>query len=367
MAHIDAKADLVELLCALVDTPSVSGDEESLADQVERELAACAWLTVTRHGNTVVARTDLHRERRVIVAGHLDTVPVADNADAVRIPAGGRLPTGEHVDEEVVFGLGSCDMKGGVAVALSAAIRVAQPVHDVTYIFYECEEVDSARNGLTRLAASHPHLLTGEVAVLLEPSNAAIEAGCQGTLIATVRATGLRSHSARSWRGANAIHALLPALQTLADYQPKRVVVDGLEYREGLNAVRATSGVANNVIPDAAELTVNYRYAPTTSAAEAEQHVRGLFPGFAVDVLDNAPGALPGLDRLTDLVALCGGAVAPKFGWTDVSRFSAMGVPAVNMGPGDPSLAHARNEHVPVSQLRTCHDIVVSWLEGRSA
>ena len=364
MTAIDATADIVDLLCALVDYPSVSGDEAGLADAIEEQLRACSWLTVTRFHNSLVARTDLGREKRVIVAGHIDTVPVADNDTARRVAAGGALPTGETVAEDVIFGLGSCDMKGGVAVALHAAVTVREPAHDVTYIFYECEEVDSSRNGLTLLATSHPELLGGDVAVLLEPSNAAIEAGCQGTLVARVSARGVRAHSARSWKGVNAIHALLPALTTLAGYEPKRVDVDGLEYREGLNAVRVGAGVANNVIPDAAELTVNYRYAPTTSASEAEAHVRSLFPDYDVEIVDNTAGAMPGLERLTDLVALCGGRVAPKFGWTDVARFSAMGVPAVNMGPGDPSLAHARNEHVPVSQLVTCRDTVVAWLEG---
>jgi succinyl-diaminopimelate desuccinylase len=300
------------------------------------------------------------------VAGHIDTVPVAANDTAVLVPAGGVLPTGESVADDVLFGLGSCDMKGGVAVALHAAVTVTQPVNDVTFIFYECEEVDSSRNGLTLLAAAHPELLAADVAVLLEPSNAAIEAGCQGTLVARVSARGVRAHSARSWRGHNAVHALLPALQTLADYEPRRVMVDNLEYREGLNAVRVGGGVANNVIPDVAELTVNYRYAPTTTAADAADHVRGLFSGYDVDILDNTAGAMPGLERLADLVELCGGQVAPKFGWTDVARFSAMGVPAVNMGPGDPSLAHSASEHVPVAQVTACRDTVVSWLQGRS-
>jgi succinyl-diaminopimelate desuccinylase len=367
VGHIDAKADIVDLLCSLVNTPSVSGNEAALADEVQRELESCSWLQVTRVSNTVVARTQLGRERRVVVAGHLDTVPVANNDSALRVAAGGTLPTGERVDDDVVFGLGSCDMKGGVAVGLSTAVSVTAPVHDVTYIFYECEEVDSARNGLTVLAAQHPELLAGDAAVLLEPSNAAIEAGCQGTLVATVRAAGVRAHSARSWRGENAIHALLPALRVLADYQPRRVMVDGLEYREGMNAVRLAAGVANNVIPDEALLTVNYRYAPTTTPAEAEAHVRAVFSDFEVAIVDNAGGALPGLDRIGDLVALCDGNVAPKFGWTDVARFSAMGVPAVNMGPGDPSLAHARNEHVSISQVYRCREVLTAWLTGVSA
>jgi succinyl-diaminopimelate desuccinylase len=361
---LDAKADIVDLLCALVDASSVSGNEAALADAIEQILRGCSWLEVTRLSNSVIARTNLGRSSRVIVAGHIDTVPVADNAAAVRVSAGGVLPTGESVDEDVIFGIGSCDMKGGVAVALQSAVTLNEPVHDVTYVFYECEEIDSSRNGLTLIAASHPEMLQADVAVLLEPSNAAIEAGCQGTLVATVTARGIRAHSARSWRGSNAIHSLLPALEILASYQPRVVEVDGLEYREGLNAVRVAGGHANNVIPDLATLHVNYRYAPTRTAHEAETHIRDLFADFDVEILDNTAGAMPGLDRLADLVNRVGGQVAAKFGWTDVARFYALGIPAVNMGPGDPMLAHARNEHVSVAQLRTCLLNVVSWLGG---
>jgi succinyl-diaminopimelate desuccinylase len=363
--QIDAKADIVALTRQLVDFPSVSGNEAALADAVEAALSACAWLTVTRVSNTVVARTNMGLPSRVIVAGHLDTVPVADNDTSVMVPAGGQLPTGETVPEETLFGLGSCDMKGGLAVALNAAATIESPAMDVTYVFYECEEVDSARNGLTLLSASHPELLKADVAVLLEPSNAAIEAGCQGTLVARLTATGERAHSARSWKGVNAVHALGPALDVLRSYEPKRVTIDGLEYREGLNAVRIEGGIANNVIPDAATLTVNYRYAPSTSADKALAHVEELFPDYEVTVVDNVAGAMPGLDRVADLVARVGGTVAPKFGWTDVARFYAMGTPAVNLGPGDPSCAHARNEHVPTAQLRSCQDLVLAWLTGK--
>lgn len=365
MLQIDAKADIVALTQQLVDVPSVSGDEAALADAVWEALQQCAWLVVTRVGNTVVARTELGLPTRVILAGHLDTVPVAANATSVLVAAGQTLPTGEVVTEEVVFGLGSCDMKGGVAVALNAAVTVERPVMDVTYIFYECEEVDSARNGLTLLAATHPEVLHADIAVLLEPSNAAIEAGCQGTLVAHVTARGERAHSARSWMGTNAVHALAPALDVLRSYEARRVVVDGLEYREGLNAVRVAGGIANNVIPDEAVLTINYRYAPNRTAQEALEHVVSLFSGYAVTAVDNVAGAMPGLDRVADLVARAGGSVAPKFGWTDVARFAAMGTPAVNLGPGDPSCAHARNEHVSTAQLRACQRLITHWLTGR--
>lgn len=366
MSLLNAKADVATLTFDLVNFPSVSGNEQELADDIEKILLACDWLEVTRIGNSLVARTQFGHDSRVIVAGHIDTVPVVNNSDAQRISAGSVLPTGELVDSDVIFGLGSCDMKGGVAVALRAAVHITDPIFDVTYIFYECEEIESARNGLTLIAAQRPDLLAADVAVLLEPSNAAIEAGCQGTLVALVTAGGTRAHSARSWRGTNAIHALGEAISILNEYQPRVVSIDGLEYREGLNAVKISGGVANNIIPDEVTLNVNYRYAPDVTASQAEAHVRDIFSGFEVSILDNSAGAMPGLDRpaLADLVNRCGGQVAPKFGWTDVARFYAMGVPAVNMGPGDPNLAHARHEHVPVEHLHTCDARVTAWLTG---
>ena len=366
--ELNPHADIVALTTDLVNIESVSGNEGVIADSVEAAVRGAAWLEVHRFQNNVIAMTNLGKASRVIVAGHLDTVPVADNAKAILVKAGEELPSdGSQVTEDVLFGLGSCDMKGGVAVALRAAVTVDNPQFDVTYIFYECEEVDSSRNGLTQIAASHPEWLKADIAVLLEPSNANIEAGCQGTLRARISTTGARSHSARSWMGKNAIHGLADVLTRLNNYEPARVMVDGLEYREGLNAVAVSGGIAGNVIPDLATVEVNYRYAPSTSGEVAEEHIREVFEGYAVEFVDNAPGALPGLDRpaLADLISRVGGQVAPKFGWTDVARFSAMGVPAVNLGPGDPSLAHSRNEHVPIEQLHKCEATVVTWLWGK--
>jgi succinyl-diaminopimelate desuccinylase len=366
-ANLHVTSDVATLTADLVNFPSVSGDEKVLADAIESILKDCSWLTIERIHNSLVARTNLGRSSRVIVAGHIDTVPVADNDQAVVIPAGGKLPTGESVETETLFGLGSCDMKGGVAVALRAAVLINEPVFDVTYVFYECEEVDSKRNGLTLISQARPELLEADIAILLEPSNAGIEAGCQGTLVARLTSLGVRSHSARSWKGVNAIHALHEAINVLTAYKPRSVEIDGLTYREGLNAVRIDGGIANNVIPDSVTMNVNYRYAPNRTAQEAEQHVRDVFSGYTVDIIDNVAGAMPGLDRpaLADLVKRVDGQVAPKFGWTDVARFYAMGVPAVNLGPGDPSLAHARNEHVSMAQLQQCEDTVFAWLQGK--
>lgn len=348
---LDLAVGSVPLAMHLIDIPSESRQEEHLANLVESALRRVPWLTVLRVGNTLVARTDLGRRERVLIGGHLDTVP-----------AHGNLP--HRLEGDVLYGLGACDMKGGVAVALTLAASVAEPTRDVTYVFYECEEVDADLNGLNTLATQHPELLQADLAILMEPSQAGIEAGCQGTIRAEVRVTGLRAHSARSWRGVNAIHGAGEVLDRLREYVPREPVIDGLAYREGLNAVRIEGGVAGNVIPDACTVTVNFRFAPDRSLEEAEAHVRDVFSGFDVTVVDAAPGALPGLDRpaAADFVAAVGTAPQPKFGWTDVARFSALGVPALNFGPGDPSVAHMQDEHVAVEQIRRCEERLRAWL-----
>jgi succinyl-diaminopimelate desuccinylase len=358
-------ADLVALTRTICDIPSVSGDEKALADAIEAVLRGCPHLEVLRDGDALVARTNLGRDRRVVVAGHIDTVPIADN-----------LPTrlvGEGAGTEL-WGRGTVDMLGGVAVALALAAELgapgSEPAHDLTWIFYDHEEVDSALNGLGRLARNHPELLNGDFAILGEPSNAGIEGGCNGTMRIELRTRGVAAHSARAWTGENAIHAVAPALARLAAYEPREVEVDGLVYREGLNAVRIEGGIAGNVIPDSCTVEVNYRFAPSRSVEEAEAHLREVFEGFDLLVTDAASGARPGLDDplaaqfVKSVLATTGGVPAPKYGWTDVARFSELGVPAVNFGPGDPLLAHKDDEHLPVAQLAQCRDALRAWLLG---
>ena len=348
---IDLSADVVSLTRQLVDIESVSHHEGPIVDAVEAALRELDHLEVTRHGNTVVARTDLGRGERVVIAGHLDTVPVNDN-----LPA--RLKDG------ILHGLGTCDMKGGDAVMLKLAADVVAPNRDLTFVLYDAEEVESVHNGLRKLAESDPDLVRADFAILMEPSNASVEAGCQGTLRVDVRTTGERAHSARSWMGDNAIHRAAPVLARLLDYEARQPVIDGLTYHEGLNATRIRGGVAGNVIPDECVVEVNFRFAPDRSEAEAEAYVREFFDGFDVTLTDLAPGALPGLDRpaAKAFVEAVGGDVHPKFGWTDVARFTALGVPAVNFGPGDPIFAHKQDEHVPVEHLERCERQLKEWL-----
>ena len=348
---LDLAADVVELTRQLVDFPSESLREEALADAVEAALRAYEHLELTRLGNTVVARTTLGRAERVVIAGHLDTVP-----------ENGNLPS--RLVDGVLHGLGSVDMKGGVAVGLKLAASLAAPVRDVTYVFYDAEEIAAIHNGLGKLSQSHPHLLEADFAILMEPSNASVEAGCQGTMRIEVTTSGERAHTARAWMGSNAIHKAADLLQRLNAYEPRTPLIDGLQYHEGLNAVFISGGVAGNVLPDACTVTVNYRFAPDRSEVEAEAFLRDFFAGYDVRVTDSSPGALPGLTRPAAKAFLdaVGGDPAPKFGWTDVSRFSALGVPAVNFGPGDPLLAHKAEEHVHVEEIVRCEQQLRAWL-----
>ena len=354
-AALDPRADLADLLQTLIDVPSESLDEQVIADAVEHALSASPHLTLTRVGHTVVARTDLGRAERVVIGGHLDTVPANRN-----MPSERRMQDGQ----DRVYGLGACDMKGGVAVALQLAVTLTEPTRDITWVFYEVEEIDSQYNGLRILAESHPGLLAADFAVLMEPSNAVVEAGCQGTMRVEVRTTGTRAHSARSWMGHNAIHDAGEVLRILTAYEPRTVEIDAMVYREGLNAVGVRGGVAGNVIPDECVVSVNYRFAPSRTSAEAEAHVREVFDGYDVTVVDTVDGALPGLSHpaAAAFVAAVGGAPSPKFGWTDVARFSALGVPAVNFGPGDPAIAHSQGEFCPVADLATVERGLRAWL-----
>ena len=344
------------LTAALVDVPSVSRDEARLADLVEAALRRYPALVVERDGNVVLARTELGRAQRLALAGHLDTVPIAGNMPSTRSDA--RLA-----------GCGTSDMKAGVAVQLRLAHLVGSgaltPRADLTWIFYDCEELDADSNGLGRIARERPAALAADLAIVLEPTSGLVEGGCQGTLRAVITVPGVRAHSARSWLGENAIHAAAPVLARLAAYQRRAVTVDGLTYREGLNAVGIAGGVAGNVIPDMCSVTVNFRFAPDRSEADAHAHVRGVFEDWDLEIVDSAPGARPGLDSPLPraFAAAVGGAPQPKYGWTDVARFATLGIPALNFGPGDPNLAHKPEEYVEVARIADAETAFVRFLE----
>lgn len=351
-------AHVADLTAALMDIESVSGNESALADAVEAALRALPHLSVLRDGDSIVARTNLGRTERVVLAGHLDTVPLPTTPGSL-----GTVPS--SWDGETLYGRGATDMKGGVAVQLALAAAVRHPSRDVTFVFYDHEEVEASLSGLGRLVEHHPELLTdASFAILLEPTDGAVEGGCNGTMRFRVTTSGRAAHSARAWMGENAIHAAAPILTRLAAHEPQTLTVEGLAYRESLNAVRIHGGIAGNVIPDHCEVEVNYRFAPSRSVEQAEEYVRQLLIGFEVERTDAAAGARPGLDApaAASFVAAVGAEAKPKYGWTDVARFSALGIPAVNFGPGDPLLAHSDNEHVSRQAVQDCLDALQRWL-----
>jgi succinyl-diaminopimelate desuccinylase len=344
--------DLLALTAELIDIPSVSHDERAITDRIETALRAAPWLTIDRLGDNLIARTTLDRPMRVVIAGHTDTVPVNNNARA-------------RVDGDTLWGLGASDMKSGLAVMLELATTVDAPAIDVTYVFYAGEEIAGEHNGLGHVLRDRPDLLRGDVAILGEPTGAVLEAGCQGTMRLDVTLGGIRAHSARPWMGRNAIHRLGRLLAIVDAWEGRRPVVDGCEYREAVQAVMVEGGVASNVVPDRARVVINHRFAPDRDEAAAEAGLRELIApvmedGDTAEIVDSAAGARPGLDHplLAALVARNGLEVRAKLGWTDVARFSALGIPAVNLGPGDPVLAHMADEHVTRDQLERTWSIL---------
>jgi succinyl-diaminopimelate desuccinylase len=348
--------DLLALTAELVEVPSVSHDERALCDLLEQRLRAVPWLRVDRVGDNLVARTEGDKPHRLLLVGHLDTVPANGNERA-------------RVDGDVLWGLGAADMKGGVAVLLDLATTVDEPAIDVSYVFYAGEEVAGEFNGLRRLFEERPDLLAGDAAILGEPTECVIEAGCQGTMRLEVTLAGARAHTARPWMGRNAIHRLGRLLAVVEAMPERRPVLDGCEYREALQAVRVDGGVAGNVVPDRATVTLNHRFAPDRTPAEAESAVRALLSpvleaGDEVTMVDVADGAAPGLQHrlLAPLVDRLGLPVRAKLGWTDVARFAAAGIPACNLGPGDPLLAHTAQERVDRASLESTRSTLASLL-----
>lgn len=363
-ATLDLTQPVEDLTADLLNIFSVSGNETRLADAVEAALANCGGLEITRDGDAIIARTNLGRAERVILAGHLDTVPLPRTEGAT-----GTVPAtwADEDTERVLYGRGAVDMKGGVAVQLALAATLENPRYDITYVFYDHEEVASELSGLARLMRNHRELLTDAVfAVLLEPTDGTIEGGCNGTIRFWIRTEGLAAHSGRSWKGVNAIHKMADVLGRLAAYEPATYDVEGLSYREGLNAVQISGGIAGNVIPDQAGFHINYRFAPNKTLDEAVAHLHQVFEGYELDFVDLSSAARPGLDApmSRSLIESVGQEPKPKYGWTDVARLSEIGIPAVNFGPGDALLAHTDNEHVKASEVRACYLALQKWLSA---
>lgn len=361
-AELDIHQDVAQLTADLLDIYSVSGEEKRLADAVETALTSLENLEITRDGDSIIARTNFGKDKRVVLAGHLDTVPLpAVEGSEGTVPSVWKEETGERV----LYGRGATDMKGGVAVQLALAAHLTDSAYDITYVFYDHEEVSSELSGLGRLMRNHAEKLTdADFAVLLEPTGGTIEGGCNGTMRFWIHTQGLRAHSGRAWKGKNAIHQLADVLTRLSNYEPQTYDVEGLAFREGLSAVEISGGVAGNVIPDAASVHINYRFAPNKTLDEAIAHVEEVFAGYELDFVDQSSAARPGLDApmSRSLIESVGQEPKPKYGWTDVARFSEIGISAVNFGPGDALLAHSDNEHVKASDIQRTYDQLKNWL-----
>ena len=351
--RLELGTDVVTVTAALCDIESVSGNEQQIADAIEAVLRPLSHLEVTRDGNTIVARTNLGRTERVVLAGHIDTVPLTDPPN---------LPT--RRDGDNLVGRGTCDMKGGVAVQLRLAAALSEPTRDITYVFYDCEEVENERNGLARVGRNSPELLQADFAVLLEPTDGAVEGGCKGTLRVDVTATGKAAHSARPWNGHNAIHEAATILGRLVAYEPQTIEVDGLDYHEALNAVGIRAGSPATSSPTSAWSRSTTASPRTCRAHRPWPTCASCFEGYAVELTDTADGARPGL-HLPAAKAFVEALAVPvhaKEGWTDVARFSQLSIPAVNFGPGDPNWAHHDHEHCPVQQLVDAEAALLRWL-----
>jgi succinyl-diaminopimelate desuccinylase len=325
--------DLAQTTLRLVDTASESRNEAAAVALIRELLPG----TPTFDDGEVL----LYGDGPVVLAGHLDT-----------IPAQGNLPG--RIADGAVHGVGASDMKGGVAVMVELA-RAGAPAR---YLFFTREEVPVTESPLPALFATD--LLDGvELAVVMEPTDCILHAGCLGNIQARVTFHGESAHSARPWTGVNAIHELVRGLQTLAELEPRDVELDGLTYREVVSAVRVEGGIAANVVPASASVELNFRY----MGDGAEQRLRALVPHGELEILSNSPSAPPALGnrqarRLRELVP----AVAPKQAWTPVAQFAEQGIDAINYGPGLTRYAHRQDEQVPIANLEQAYETLRAFL-----
>jgi succinyl-diaminopimelate desuccinylase len=316
---------LAERALELVDLPSESRDEAAIAAHVRSLLgtedAGDGCIVVNPHA-------------RIVLAGHLDTVPAQDN-----LP--GRIEGG------AVHGLGAADMKGALAVMVELALAGAP----LGFVFFPREELPHVESALTPLLEREPALRDTDLAIVMEPTANALHAGCVGNINARVTALGVSGHSARPWTAENAIHALAPKIAAIAAQPYEERVFDGLTFREAMSVVLVEGGIAQNVIPDRAVATVNYRYAPGRTPEEAEQRLREVV-GDGLEVFSNAPsGAVPRGNAIVERLRGLGLAWEPKQAWTPVAEFAMAGVDAINFGPGEPRFAHTRDEQVEIAAM----------------
>lgn len=350
-------ADVVELTRWLCSVPSPIGEEARLCDDVLAR--SRSWSLAGepfRLTNSIAV--PLSRGTggpHIVLAGHLDTVRTQHDG-----------PT--RIEGDRLYGAGSADMKSGLALMIAAAEdRALSPKADLTVVFYSREEGPFAENELGPLLDARPELARADLAICLEPSYGKLQLGCVGSIHAKITRRGRTAHSARPWEGSNAIQEAWPILRDLAERAPVEVTIDGMRYRSVMSATLAHGGRGRNVIPDAFELNVNFRFLPGTSLDDAEAELRAFIGDRAdIELVDRSPSAPPYRSHplVERLIAAGVKGIEPKQAWTDVARFAQLGVPAVNWGPGDQGEAHQRNESTSIAGLREGWTILRAFLAG---
>jgi succinyl-diaminopimelate desuccinylase len=330
----------------LVDVPSESRREAALFEHVRGVLGG-AELDVLDLGDSCLLARPAGRRPRALLAGHFDTVPAQGN-----IPG--------HRDAERVHGLGASDMKGGLAVMVELALAGA----DVGVLFFPREELPFRDTALTPLLQREPAELDADVVFVMEPTDCAIHAGCLGNVNATWRFHGRSGHSARPWLADNAIERAGEGIVALAAHPANPVVFDGLEFVEVASVTRIAGGIATNVIPDLVECHLNFRYAPGRTPGEGEARLAELCGGHGeIEILGNAPSGTVAASHpdVVRLIEIGGLEVAPKQAWTPVAELTAVGIPAVNFGPGSPAQAHRRDESVEIANLLRAYRVLEAY------
>ena len=349
---------LEETLVWLCSIASPIGEERLLCDAVSERLGRLPLDgPIRRYGDSIVVplvRKRTPGRHHVALVGHLDTVRTENG------PA--------RIEDGRCYGAGAADMKAGLAVMIVIAETASQLIGcDLTLVFYAREEGPYADNELGPVLEADADLRGVDLAVCLEPSDNRVQLGCCGSIHATVSFEGRTAHSARPWEGDNAIVKAGPLLSRLAERGPVEAEVDGHVYRTVTTVTLANGGRGRNVVPDAFTLNLNHRFAPSTSLEEARSDVLALVgPGAKVDFTDLSPAALPnaGHPLVAKLIASGVTSVEPKQAWTDVARFAALGIPAVNFGPGESAQAHQKNESTDCALVFQGYRILVAWLSS---
>ena len=345
---------LAELLATLVDIPSVTGDERAIVDYVTGRLGRAAKGEVLRSGNGLVWRGPQRGKPLIVLAGHLDTVPPSGNATSRR-------------DGDKLYGVGTTDMKAGDAVmlALHDSLDMAALRFDLALVFYDAEEGPAANNGLKRIFEQFPWIRDASLAILLEPTDLNIEMGCNGILNVEVRVPGVAAHAARPWMGENAVAKGAEWLASITKFVTTPVMVQGIEYRETLQVTTVQAGKTRNVVPSEMVVNLNHRFPPDRTIEVATARIRSLVPAeFGFEVVDAAPPGEVCLDHpeVRSFIRRFDAKVAGKQGWTDVARFTSVGVPAFNFGPGYAELCHRADEHCSVEYLGRAYEWLAAFL-----